>query len=261
MEAMRYSLLKKISVIALAMLLAACATTASKERQVRDHEVVTNRVAAGMQYLQLGQLNEARQHFSRALERDSNSAIAHNAMALLYRYEGDPANEEKHYRQALRADRNYTVARNNYGILLYERGDYDGASKEFYRAANDPAYGNRGGAFANLARSYAKLGQREEAEEAFQRALRLGQAEEVIQPELIELYLKDGDVHSAQLLLQKYKESRVGQMNIPKTLWLGIQVAAAQHNTSQQAEYEARLYEYYADSPEYKLWQQWRAHQ
>lgn len=249
------------AVFLLTAMLAACATPAGKERQVRDREAVQNRVAAGMQYLQLDQLNEARQHFSRALERDPNSAIAHNAMALLYKYEGDPENEGMHYRRALRIDKNYTAARNNYGILLYQQGDYEGAAREFHRAANDPNYGSRGGAFENLARSYAQLGQRKEAEEAYRRALRLGQPEVNIQPELVQLYLQQGKVQMASTVLQRYADDYPQQMDTAKLLWLSIQVAAAQKNTTQQARYEAELRQRHAGTPEHTLWQRWRAKQ
>src|SRR5699024_1465876 len=248
-------------VVAFSALLAACATPAHKERQVRDREAVQNRVAAGMQYLHLSQLNEARQHFSRALERDPNSAIAHNAMALLYKYEGDPENEEKHYRRALRIDKNYTAARNNYGILLYQRGDYEGAVREFHRAANDPSYGSRGGAFENLARSYAQLGQREEAVAAYQRALRLGQSVESIQPELIQLYLQQGKIQQAGTALERYAGEYPQQMETATLLWLGIQVAAAQKNITQQTRYEAELRQRHAGTPEYALWQRWRTNE
>lgn len=147
-----------------ALALAGC-MVASGGREIKVDEAVQHRVAAGMEYLQLGKPVEARQHLSRAIMLDDHSAAAHNAMALLYKYEGDQQREEFHYRKALRADKGYAPARNNYGILLYLRGDYRGAAREFERVANDSTYSGRGPAFENLGRSYLALGQKAKAME------------------------------------------------------------------------------------------------
>ena len=99
---------------------AGCTTTTTGGGPAADpKEAVRTRVAAGLQYLQMGDPSEARRHFSRALSIDDDSAAAHNAMALLYNYERDAEKEEYHYRKALSADRNYAPALNNYGTLLY----------------------------------------------------------------------------------------------------------------------------------------------
>lgn len=240
------------------VVLVACAGPQRAEREARDKEAVQNRVAAGMEYLHQGQLNEARQHFSRALERDGSSPVAHNAMALLYKYEGDLEREEHHYKRALRLDKSYTAARNNYGILLFQRGDFAAAKKEFEIAANDPKYGARAGAFENLARSCMALEQYREAIRAFQRALRLGQPEASILPDLVEAYIQDGQPEYAREYFEQYLDLQEGKLNTAQALWLGIRVAAYQQNSALQYEYEQQLQREFSKSAEYKLWQQWR---
>jgi len=238
--------------------LIACASPQRAEREARDKEAVQNRVAAGMEYMHQGQLNEARQHFSRALERDPSSPVAHNAMALLYKYEGDLEREEYHYKRALRLDKSYTAARNNYGILLFQRGDYAAAKKEFELAANDPKYGARAGAFENLARSQMALEEYPEAIRAFQRALRLGQSEASILPSLVEAYLRDDQPQYAAEYFEQYLDLQEGELTTAQALWLGIRVAAHQQNSAQQYQYEQQLQRQFSTSAEYKAWQQWR---
>lgn len=238
--------------------LVACASPQRAEREARDKEAVQNRVAAGLEYMHQGQLNEARQHFSRALDRDASSPVAHNAMALLYKYEGDVEREEYHYKRALRLDKSYTAARNNYGILLFQRGDYAAAQKEFELATNDPKYGARAGAFENLARAQMALEQYPEAIRAFQRALRLGQSEAAILPGLIEAYLRDDQPEHAAEYFEQYLDLQEGELPSAQALWLGIRVAAYQQNSAQQYEYEQQLQREFSTSAEYKAWQQWQ---
>lgn len=242
---------------ALMVFLVACANPQKAERKVRTHEAVQNRVAAGMEYLHQGQLNEARQHFSRALERDPSSPVAHNAMALLYKFEGDPEREEHHYKRALRLDKSYTAARNNYGILLYQRGEYEAAKREFEQAANDPKYGARAGAFENLARSQMALGEYEAAISSFQRALRLGQPEGSILPALVQAYLENEQPREAVSYYEQYLQQSQGEPSTPAALWLAIRMAHYQGQSALQQRYEQRLQQF-PNSDEYHAWQAWR---
>ena len=238
------------------VLLVGCVSTAGVQREVRVQEAVQHRVSAGMEYLQMGKPNEARQHFSRALELDSRNAPAHNAMALLYRYEGDSAREEQHYRRALRADRNFSAARNNYGILLFQRGDYRQALREFERAANDSRYNARGLAFENMARCHVALGNREDAIQAYNRALRLNPEASSILLDLGNLYLEDGDARLAGRYLDQY--NRVVAQPRAAAVWLGVRIAAAEGDQTRQRELERRLMDDFPNAAETRAWRSWR---
>lgn len=244
------------SLLAAVLVLAGCVTSGGGQREVRVDEAVQNRIAAGMEYLQMGKPNEARQHISRALELEPRSAAAHNAMALLYRYEGDSEREEFHYRRALRADRSFSVARNNYGILLHQRGDYRQAVQQFEQAANDSSYNSRGLAFENLARSYMALGQRDEAVAAYNRALRLNPNASTILLELGNIHLEEGDLRMARRYLDQYH--RVIEQPRPAALWLGIRLAAAEGNATRQMELERQLTEEFPNAAETRAWRRWR---
>lgn len=242
--------------ITIAVLWLAGCMVASGGREVKVDEAVQHRVAAGMEYLQLGKPVEARQHLSRALALNDRSAAAHNAMALLYKYEGDRQREETHYRKALRADKDFAPARNNYGILLYQRGDYRGAAREFERVANDSTYGGRGPAFENLGRSYLALGQKAKAVAAFNRALRLVSDPRASLLELAALHLDDGNVRLADRYYQQYAAATNPQT--ASALWLGIRIAAASGDHDRRASYELALREMYPDSAEFRAWRDWR---
>ncbi|MCH8544205.1 MAG: type IV pilus biogenesis/stability protein PilW [Alcanivorax sp.] len=241
--------------MAAALLLVGC-MTAVPQREVRTADAVQHRIAAGMEYLQMGKPNEARQHLSRAVELDNRNAPAHNAMALLYKYEGDDEREAYHYRQALRADKNFSPARNNLGILMYQKGDYRRALREFERAANDPGYNNRGAAFENMARCHLALGNRLEAIEYFNRSLRLTPDVSTTLVELGNLYLLEDNPRIARRYMDQY--DRVVQTPSASALWLGVRLAAKEGDSARQAELERKLSENFPNSAETRAWRAWR---
>lgn len=248
-----------IFILCFAGFLAAGCVTVDDGPKVKVDEAVNSRVAAGLQYLQQGSPSEARRHFSRALSLDDDSAVAHNAMALLYKYEQDPANEEYHYRKALDADRHYSPALNNYGTLLYGRGEYKEALKHFKKAANDPSYEGRGSAWENMGRCYQKLGNDDDARNAYVKALRLNPRS--VQPnlELAQLYFDEDRGRLAWDYYQQYVQ-RTGRQSA-RALWLGIQLSNSLGYRNQQSSYELALDNLYRRSGEYRQWQEWKAEQ
>ena len=180
-------------------------------------------------------------------------------MALLYKYEQDPTNEEYHYRKALNADRHYSPALNNYGTLLYGRGEYKEALKHFKKAANDPSYEGRGSAWENMGRCYQRLGNSEDARSAYVKALRLNPRS--VQPSLAlaQLYFDEGRSRLAWDYYQQYVQ-RTGRQSA-RALWLGIQLSNSLGYRNQQSSYELALDNLYRRSGEYRQWQQWKAEQ
>lgn len=225
-------------------------------RETNVREAVEARVAAGLAYIRRGEAGPARHHLSRALDLDDESAKAHNAMALLYRYERDPENEEKHYKKALAADSDYATARNNYGVLLYKEGRLDEARKQFLRAANNSSYESRGVAWGNLGRVYAAQGKMEKAREAFIKAVRLNPEESDAHLELARLYHEEKNFRMAWQYYQQYAKRTRTQP--AEGLWLGIRLANHFGKLDQQSSYELALKRLYPGSKEYEAWRAWR---
>lgn len=238
------------------LLLAGCVRTYEGQAEVKVDEAVQNRVAAAMEYLQMGQPREARQHLARALSLDDRSVIAHNAMALLYQFEGDEEREEHHYRRALRSDRNFSPARNNYGTLLYRQGRYREAIRQFQRAADDADYGGRGMAYENMGRCYLSMEQPDDAMSAFNRAVRLNPDARGPFLELAALHQKKGENRVANNYYQQYL-ARGGEQTA-RALWLGIRIAAANGNKDDMASYELALRQRFPESREFREYRQWR---
>ena len=233
-----------------------CVTVETGKQDVNIDEAVTSRVAAGFQYLQQGNPAETRRHFSRAIDLDDDSAIAHNAMGLLYKYEQDPEREEYHYKKALSANRKYSPTLNNYGTLLFSRGEFKDALDKFEKAANDPGYDGRASAWENMGRCYRELGRDEEAQQAFIKAIRLNPRAVVPNLELADLYYSEGNARLAWDYYKQYLQRTNRQT--ARSLWLGIQLASARGLKDQQSSYELALENLYRRSPEYREWQNWK---
>jgi type IV pilus assembly protein PilF len=244
----------RLVTLLLSALLASCMVL-EKTTPPNADMAVSRRVAAGFEYLQMGQPSEARRHISRALESEPRSPEAHNAMALLYNYEGDSERAEEHFRKAIRYDRNYSLARNNYGALLMSQRKYKDALEQFSTAADDPSYDNRAIAFENKGRALMALERYDEALEAFNTTLRLNS--KLAQPllELAWIYFIKEEFRSAQRAYEAYEGSVESQS--ARGLWLGIQLAARQQSMDRLASYELALDKLYPNSPEHRQWRNW----
>lgn len=238
----------------LSVLLVSCMVL-EKTRPPNADMAVSRRVAAGFEYLQMGQPSEARRHISRALESEPRSPEAHNAMALLYNYEGDAERAERHFRKAIRYDRNYSLARNNYGALLLSQRKYKDALEQFSIAADDPSYDNRAVAFENKGRALMALERYDEALNAFNTTLRLNS--DLAQPllEMAWIYFIKQEFRAAQRAYEAYE----GGIDVQSArgLWLGIQLAARQQSLDKLASYELALSKLYPSSPEHRQWRSW----
>lgn len=247
-------MINKIIIAASVAFLVGCVTV--DERKIDPERAVSSHVTAGMEYLRIGQPANARRHLIKAVEINDDSAEAHNALALLYRYEVDDEREEYHYRKALRADSDFAPARNNYGIFLVRKKRYDDALKQFSRAAENVNYDNRGIAYENMGRIYVMQDKTELAIDAYNKAMRMNPREVALNLELAELYYKAGDIKSADFYYSNY--ARTANPQPARALWLGIRIAAELKQQDRIASYELALEKLYPESAEYRAWKKWR---
>ena len=242
--------------LALLLALSGCVTVPAPGEGADIDSAVKDRVAAGMEYLKDDQPSDARRHFSRALELNEDSAMAHNAMALLYRYEGDAKLEEQHYREALSINDEYSTARNNLGIMLHREGRYEEAAEQFRRAAEDPDYDSRANAFANLGEALLSAGKTDEAEQALHRATRLNSSNMRARMQLARLHFKQEDHRRAYRYYRQYVDAVETQS--ASALWLGIRLAHELDNKDDQSSYELALKRLYPESEQYRQWRDWQ---
>ena len=125
----------------------------------------------GNELARLGRIDEASDHYRRAIRLHADNAVANHNLATLLARRGDLAEAKAHFEEALRIAPSYAQARFNLARALSESGEPERAV-ESYRLglAIEP---NRADVWAELGEVLAKTGRSAEAEESFERARRI----------------------------------------------------------------------------------------
>jgi len=210
----------KLAILTSLLLLQACASDPAVEGD--RQRALNTYVELGLNYLADGNRGQARSNLLRALEIDSNSTQANNAIALLYQIDGEYDLAETHFRKALREDRGFTQGRNNYARFLYMQGRYSDAREQFEIASSDVNYRLRPEAFIGLAMAEKSLGNLDAAEAALSRTLTLDPRLGSAMLELSELKYDQSDYVAAKTYLDRYEATNPSSA---RSLALGMQLA------------------------------------
>ncbi|OOW04790.1 type IV pilus biogenesis/stability protein PilW [Pseudomonas sp. MF6396] len=206
-------------------------------------------VQLGLGYLQQGLTERAKVPLKKALELDARDPAANAALALVFQREDGPALAEGYYRKALAANPDDPRIRNNFGSFLYAQGRYAQAQQMFRQAAADTLYPERSRVFENLGLTAIKLGQREQAREHLQKALRLNHQQPRALLEMAELSYEDRHYVPARDYYDRFSQlSDHG----PRSLLLGSRLATVFEEPDKAAELGVQLQRLYPGTPEYQ---------
>lgn len=248
----------KASVLGMAVMLvlslAGCAPVEEfpVNNKVNPRGAALDRVSIAMQYLQKDEIEQAQRHLQKAVESDPKSPEVYNAYGLLYEAEGDLKKAEKSYKRAISLRDDYSTARNNYGVFLFKHNRHKDACKHFERASEDMSYERRDAAFENFGRCLLKVGDKQRAEKAFQRAIRINDTLAVSTLELAALRLERGDNEQARAGYARFLELNQGRSQTARSLWLGIRLERIFGDKNALASYELALKRLYPNSEEYQ---------
>lgn len=224
------------------------------ERKVDSAAGARDRVAIASEWLQKGDNERALVHLRKALELDPKSPEAHNLMGVLLERDGDRKGADRHFRRAIALRPSYPQAHNNYGGFLFREKRFRDAAKQFEMAAAEISYELRAQAFEGLGRSALELRDRERAERAFMRALRLNADLPISNLEMADLRYQQDDLAGARNFYQRYLRLTANVPQTARSLWLGIRIERRLGDQNALASYELALKRLYPDSEEYKAW-------
>lgn len=211
-----------------------------------------------LEYIKIGNLDSAKLALDEALEKNPSNAVATMSMAITYQLVGTKESMESanlYFKKALELEPKNPQINNNYGQFLFVNGKYPEALECFKISANAIGYINRDNSLNNLAQTYLKLNQLEDAKLYFLRALR-------INPEIVEAlvglsetyYLLD-EMDSAHLVFADYIELVERKSLDAQSLWLAIRIHHHNGDSISVREYAKLLQEKFPKSPEYKKYQ------
>lgn len=232
-------------VLAVGLVAAGCAGTGETDRDAE--EAAMSHLQLGIHHMRNGDLQEAKNHLERSLEHDSNQAMTHASIALLYEQLDEQRTARRHYRRALRIDGDDPALRNNYGTFLCRSGEHEEAVEEFVTAAENRLYQTPEVAWNNAGTCMQQAGEYERARDYFRKAADADH--EYAEPlwHLARLAHDEGEFLQARGFFQRMEErADLGAA----ALLLGVKIEDSLGDRDAAEEYAARLREEYADAEE-----------
>jgi len=216
---LRSQAVKVGTVLLLSLGLQACATLGAPSKKEQD--AAQYNAQLGAQYLNRGELDQARDKLRKALDQDDKNALAHASYAQLQFKVKNNAAARDHFNRAIKLDPENAEHRNSYGIFLCQIEDYDAALKEFRLAADNPFYATKEFALDNAGICMLDANRLDQAETFLREALRE-------EPQFANAYLHMADLqHRRQRLsiadayYQRYQEK--GRQTA-ESLLLGLKI-------------------------------------
>ncbi|MBX2879525.1 MAG: type IV pilus biogenesis/stability protein PilW [Granulosicoccus sp.] len=201
----------------------------------------------GAQYLNRGELDQARDKLLKALEQDDDNALAHVTFAQLQSQIEKPKEAKHHFKRALEIEPDKPEHRNSYGIYLCEVKDYEQAKKQFRAAADNPYYDTPEFALDNAGLCMLDADYLSEAEEFLREALR-------VNPKFANAYLHMADLmHRKQRLTVAdayYQRFKSYGPETAESLWLGIKIMNDSGQAKAAERYAGRLLNQFPGSKE-----------
>ncbi len=232
----------------LAFALSGCSTISGSDfRHIRGHD--TNLAAIntqlGIAYMGDNKPDLAMRALRKALQKDPDLVLAHDAIAVLYERLGEFNKADRHFRRALDLDPKNSNAQNNYGAFLCRRGRIKEAEAHFRAALDNPLYAHPEQAWSNWGFCAVKAGDNAKAEIYLRRALHRNPKFAPALLEMARLGYRRKRWRQARAYLERY---RAVAPNTPGGLWLAIRIERQLGNRNAAASDALLLKSKYPDS-------------
>lgn len=223
-----------------AVLLSACVTTTSGglPEPAPLERRVDAQLALARAFLSERDFDRAREPLDRAMQLDASSVEAHVLYAVLSNGEGEPEIAEKYYKKAIKLGPTDAQALSNYGSFLISKRRAEEAVPLLERAVEDTGYVLRSQAYENLGIAKLRVGDKEDAQLAFARAVSLDRTQARSNLELATLAQADGDHVDAQEFYMNYRNNA---KQTARSLCLGMQIAASLNDQDSVASHAIAL--------------------
>jgi type IV pilus assembly protein PilF len=236
----------------LCLALAASAACVSSGGSVGDpaseNEAAIANMNLGAGYLRQGNTTLAIDRLERALAQDPNLVQAHTTIAVAFNQIGNFDDAEEHFRRATQINPSDGSAANAYAAFLCERGNrWTEAQPYFRRAAEDTKYGTPEVALTNAGMCARDAGDLDAAAENFRAALARNPRYADALLNMMELSYQRGDNLQARAFVQRYLDVRPATAPVLLTC---VNVERALNNAAAADRCAAQLRSGFPGSPE-----------
>jgi type IV pilus assembly protein PilF len=229
------------------LLLAVLACAQSGKLPTNDTVAAQFNAQLGAQYLQRGDLEQAREKLTRALDQDDTNALAHVTYAQL-QFEVDQfASARKHFKIALDLEPDEAEHRNSYGIFLCNVEDYELAQKQFRAAAENAYYKTPEFALDNAGLCMLDANRLTDAETYLREALRVNPKFGNAYLHMSDLMFRQQRLTVAEAYFDRYK---VYGAESSASLWLGYKIKRDAGDADGAVDYANRLLDQFPSSQE-----------
>lgn len=235
------------------MLIGGCSSNSSKPSQPSNPEMVNQKIQLGKSYIQNGNFERAKFHLRDALEMAPESAEVYDALALLFMATGEEVLAEEYFLKALEKSPKNSRYRNNVASFLMAKGQYAPARDHFAIVVEDMLYENRTDAMVSLAICQRELGNETESKTLLNKVLKFNRLHPTALFLTSQQFLKEQKINDAFNYWQRLNMSAAESA---ASLYLGVQIAAAQGRSNDAASLAVRLGSLFPASREYLEYKQ-----
>tara|TARA_B110000858_G_scaffold123333_1_gene140611 strand:- start:2224 stop:3036 length:813 start_codon:yes stop_codon:yes gene_type:complete len=243
----------------LSSMLFSCVTTTTGGFMVdaSEDQAANDYIQLALAYFDNNDMPGARRHVSNALDINDRISDAYMVLAMIFQREGDLDLADSNFRRSIKLDQDNSSARNNYAAMLFSQERFRESYEQLESVSNDTDYQGRSLVFEGLGRSALQLGRQDEAEVAFQRALKLNENLYIARLELALIYFDQQDYLNARQYYQSYLTTiQFLQLpHTPRALLAGIQIEGYFQSDELVENFSLVLSILYSTSPEYQTLQ------
>lgn len=233
------TLLSSLALI-LSLSLVGCVSVTEGPPKIKSDPIAMSesRIELGLGYMGQGNMVRARENLELAVKHAPSYYRARLSMAHYYEQVGEVDEARITYQKALRLDSQNGNVLNNYGTFLCKQGEYDQADKYFNRAIDQPYYYLVSASYENAGFCAFKAGNADKAKYYFTRAIDHdpNRMRSVLQLSTIEV--NEADYNDARLRLFKFHQRYGYQVPSLKIL---IELERKAGNSALQEKYQSKL--------------------
>lgn len=219
------------------------------QNNVSLQKEIETRIQIAIKLIKRNQPESAVVQLKKAMQLDPDSPRVYEIMAIAFEQMGEMSIAQNHFKKMRRLDSDYTRGQANYAAFLIRQENYKQAYTQLSDVVEDIYYPSRAIAFQQLAFCAGKLGQTDQAEHYYRRAIHLEPNLPDSLLELAELTFNKQNYVDSQAYLNGYRQ-KVKPANA-KSLLLGIKLARVFEDKADETSYVLALKNLYPRSKEY----------
>ena len=248
--------MKRIAVLAILVLAAACATKEPESQggtivgevgDARNRARVHTDLAGA--YYERGNMGVALDELRLATTADPSYAQAYELLGLVYMELKDARQAESNFERALRLSPNDANINHNYGWFLCQNKREKDSIRYFLQALRNPLYASPARTYSTAGLCSVRAGNTKDAEEFLQRALKADPEDPSALIQLAQMRYRQGNVDEARRFISRYNKLVSPS---PESLWLALRIERKLGERVAEQSYANQLRRRFPASREYQ---------